>query len=124
MHAERRVERSDNIYEALKLQLAATARRAGMSALALTERQGLEVAVVGDAAAVEEIGALAPQLAPGARFWQGRLPDAAGGAARLVTVAPVSTGDGPLFLCAVGGSASEIGPELIRSGLGVCRILS
>jgi hypothetical protein len=122
MQTERRTSRSDNLFEALGLQLRATARRAGFTSLVLTEGQGLPVASVGEVAELEEVAALAPSLAPGARLWQGTLRSPAG--PRVVTVMPLSTGDGPVFLCAAGGHGTEVAEDLLHAGLGICRILA
>jgi hypothetical protein len=122
MQPERRTHRSDNILEALSLQLASTARRAGFTSLLLAEGQGLPVAGAGPCADLEEIAALAPGLAPGALPWQGTLRR--DGWPTLVTVLPVSTGDGPVFLCAAGGHGSGAAADLLHAGLGVSRILA
>lgn len=122
MLIERRTNRSDNIMEALGLQLAATARRGGFSALVLAESQGIPVASTGETAEIEEVVAVAPSLTPGARPWQGRLLLASG--CVRVLVMPVNTCDGPLFLCAAGGRSPEAIADLLRGGLGVSRILA
>ena len=120
---ERRTNRSDNIFCALELQLAATARRARFSSIVLTEEQGLTVASTGNAGEVEEIAAMSPQLAPGGRIWQGKIRNDDGGS-RLVTVAPIQSDTSKLFICAVGGNSSIITSALLRGGQGVKRILS
>lgn len=122
MQPERRTKRSDNLIEALGLQLAAVARRGGLTALVLAEGQGIPVASAGFCDDLEEVAALAPSLAPDARPWQGKLRN--DGRTVLVTVLPVSTCDGPLFLCAAGGHGPEVTADLLQGGLGVCRILA
>jgi len=122
MHTERRLRRSDDSLEALALQLEATADRAACTALVLTERDGLQLVEVGDDAAAEEIAALAPTLVRDGRLWHGAVPTAFG--ERLVTVAPVPSGQGTLYLCAVGGLMCVLGPELALGGRGVARILA
>lgn len=122
MLTERRTNRSENIMEALGLQLAATARRGGFSALALAESQGILVASTGATAEIEEVVAIAPSLTPGARPWRGSLRLASG--CVQVLVMPVNTGDGPLFLCAAGGRGPGAIEDLLRAGLGVGRILA
>jgi len=122
MHTERRLHRSDDSLEALALQLEATADRAACTALVLTERDGLPLAEVGDDGAADEIAALVPTLVRGGRLWHGVIPTSFG--ERLVTVSPVPSSCGTLFLCAVGGLLCVLGPELALGGLGVARILS
>ena len=120
---ERRQSRSDNLYKALELQLASTAQRARFSSVILTEAQGVTVASTGDAGELEEIAALSPQLAPGGKFWQGRIKSE-DGSSRLFTVAPIVTESGKLYLCAVGGTGSLITTSLLMGGRGVDRILA
>jgi hypothetical protein len=120
---ERRVSRSDNLYEALELQLAATARRARFTSIILTDEQGLTVASCGNAGEAEDIAVLSPQLAPGGSLWQGKIRSGEG-MNRLVTVAPFNSDAGRLFLCAVGGIGSCITSELLMGGRGVSRILA
>ncbi|MCK9462358.1 MAG: hypothetical protein M0R80_22260 [Proteobacteria bacterium] len=122
MLTERRLRRSDDTLEALALQLEATAERAACTALVLTQRDGLPLAEVGEDAAAEEIAAFAPTLVRNGRLWHGAIPTTAG--ERLVTVAPLPTGDGTLYLCAVGGLVCVLGPELALGGRGVARILA
>ena len=123
MYQERRHNRSDNIYEALELQLAAVARSAHFSAVVLTEHQGITVACAGKVSDVEELAAFAPQLAPGRRIWQGRVKDKTG-AATLVTVAPFETDMGRLYMCAAGGDEQRREAALLTGGKGVYRILA
>lgn len=122
MQTERRTSRSDNLFEALGLQLAATARRGGFASVLLAEGQGIPVVTAGECSGLEEVAALAPGLAPDARPWQGKLR--AGGGTVLVTVLPVNSSDGPLFLCAAGGHGPEVTTDLLQGGLGICRILA
>jgi hypothetical protein len=122
MQAERRLHRSDDSLEALALQLEATADRAACTALVLTEKDGLPLAEVGDDKAAEEIAAFAPTLTRDGRLWHGAIPTSVG--ERLVTVVPVPSGGGTLYLCAVGGLLCVLGPELALGGRGVARILA
>jgi hypothetical protein len=122
MQVERRVHRSDDTMEALTLQLAATAQRTACSAIILSEAAGIPVAEVGGDDAGEEIAALAPTLVRDGRRWHGAIRTAAGD--RLVTIAPLPSAEGVLFLCAVGGLLCVLGPELASGGRGLVRILS
>jgi hypothetical protein len=119
---ERRRNRSNEPTEALKLQLMASAMRAGFSSLALAEEHGLIVASAGEPSESEEVAALSPQFAGGCELWHGTVATESG--EKLLTIASVRSAAGPLFLTAVGGKRREIVPELVRSGQGVCRILS
>jgi predicted regulator of Ras-like GTPase activity (Roadblock/LC7/MglB family) len=122
MHTERRVHRSDDLLEALALQLAATAARAACSAIVLTQRDGLPLAEAGDDAAAEEIAAIAPTLVRDGRRWHGAIPTSLGD--RLVTISPLPSAQGTMLLCAVGGLLTVLGPELALGGRGVARILA
>jgi hypothetical protein len=122
MSEERRTLRSEEIHEALGLQLAACARRAALSSIILAEDQGLPVASTGDPSEAEEVAALAPLLLNGGASWHGSVQTEDG--IKPVTICPVSTEIGRLFLCAVGGSGKRVDMELMRGGLGVCRILN
>lgn len=120
---ERREKRSENIYEALELQLAATARRAKFSSLVLIENQGIPVAGAGEVAEVEEISAFGPSLAPGKRFWHGNVRQKNGQNMR-VTIAPFECEWGQLYLCAAGGLDVLVSAELLLGSQGVKRILA
>jgi len=122
MQTERRAHRSENPIEALTFQLAATAERTACTAIILTERSGLPCAEVGGDAVSEEIAALAPILVRDNRMWHGTVPTPDGD--RIVTIAPIPSQCGVLYLCAVGGQICVLGNELIASGRGVVRILS
>lgn len=123
MKQEKRRKRSYNVHEALELQLAATAERGHFSSVMLAEKQGIAVAGAGDMTADEEICALAPQLVPGNRVWQGRVA-IDNGPEKYVTITPVKTDVGSLYLCGVGGESAAVIAELIKGGQGVNRILA
>lgn len=119
---ERRGRRSQVTTEALALQLAASARRAGFSSLVLAEQDGLVVARSGRGDEPTELAALAPAIANGCELWHGTVT--LDGAERMVTIASVCSPAGRLYLSAAGGNRREIIPELRQSGEGVCRILA
>jgi hypothetical protein len=123
MENERRNRRSHHMHEALELQLQATAQRGRFSAVVLTEGQGIPVAAAGDVAMAEEFAVCAPQLVSGRRLWQGMLPSERGEETR-VTIAPIVTGFGNLYMCAVGGDAGKVIAEMLIGSRGVCRILA
>jgi hypothetical protein len=121
MLEERRQKRSYNTHKALGLQLASCAARANLSALILAEDQGLPVAATGNVEEAEEVAAMAPSLARDSGCWHGSVQTAEG--IKSVTVCPVPTELGRLFLCAVSRVGARVDTELIRGGHGVRRIL-
>lgn len=120
---ERRVKRSHNVHEALELQLAATAERAHFNTVILAEHQGIPVAGAGEVFEDEEIAALAPSLVPGKKVWQGKVA-IDNGPEKRVTIAPIETDVGNLYVCGVGGESSKVIAELLVSCKGVNRILA
>ena len=122
MQEERRRQRSQDLLEALGLQIAATVQRGQFNSLALSEECGLLVAGFGDAEQVQELAALAPFLAGESSYWQGRAETIAG--EHRLSVVQVDTPLGRLYLCGAGGAIGSIWAELRNSGLGVTRILS
>jgi len=123
MESERRQKRSVNVHQALELQLNATAERAGFDSVILTEDQGIPVAGAGNVNECEEYAALAPQLVPGNQLWQGKIA-IDNGPQKEVTVAPLHTEIGDLYVCAVGGDSEKVMAELLLSCRGVNRILA
>ena len=122
MQEDRRRRRSQDLSEALELQIAATVQRGHFNSLALSEECGFLVAGVGDSAQVQELAALAPHLAGESRYWQGRAETIAG--EDRLSVVLIETPLGRLYLCGAGGAVGSIWAELRNSGLGVTRILS
>jgi hypothetical protein len=122
MFVERRINRSSKVAEALRFQLAASANRAHMESLVLSNEEGLPMAIFGDPPDGEELAARSPDLVSGDTFWQGELSTDRG--QKSVTVMRVPTDYGPIYLCAVGGLGRGLRWELLHSGLGVRRILS
>lgn len=122
MQEDRRVKRSQDLSEALELQMAATVRKARFSSLALAEECGLLVAGCGDDEAIQELAALAPHLAGESRYWQGNAHITSG--QDRLSVVLVDTPLGKLYLCGAGGKMGSIWAELRLSCQGVARILS
>ncbi|MBN2717308.1 MAG: hypothetical protein JXX14_15750 [Deltaproteobacteria bacterium] len=123
MRMERRIRRSHNIHEALELQLAASVERAKFNSVILAEDQGFAVAGAGRVTEDEEIAALAPSIISGKKLWQGRIA-IDNGPEKFVTIAPMRTDVGELYLCGVGGESSKAVAELMLSSKGVNRILA
>ena len=122
MHEERRVRRSQDLSEALELQIAATVQKAHFNSLALAEECGFLVAGCGNSEEIQELAALAPHLAGESRFWQGQATTSSG--EHRLSVALVDSPLGKLYLCGVGGSIGSIWSELRQSCQGVTRIMS
>lgn len=123
MKMERRVKRSHNVHEALELQLAASVERGSFNSVILAEDQGFAVAGAGKVIEDEEIAALAPSLVPGKKVWQGKIA-IDNGPEKMVTITPLETEVGNLYLCGVGGEATKILTELVISSQGINRILA
>ncbi|MBN2343634.1 MAG: hypothetical protein JXX29_19325 [Deltaproteobacteria bacterium] len=123
MKEERRTKRSHNVHEALELQLEAIATRASFNSVILAEHQGIPVAGAGKVFEDEEIAALAPRLVPGKKLWQGKV-SIDNGPEKQVTIAPIKTDVGDLFICGVGGQSSKVLAELLVGSKGVNRILA
>ena len=123
MREERRVKRSYNLHEALELQLAASLERGNFNSIILAEDQGFAVAGAGKVIEDEEVAALAPSLVPGKTVWQGKIV-IDNGLEKMVTITPLQTDVGNLYLCGVGGESSKIIAELLLSSKGVNRILA
>jgi hypothetical protein len=121
MLVERRRGRSEKVWRALELQLAASVGRARFDALVLAEEAGLVVAAAGTTANTDEIAALAPALIDGCELWHGTV-ETSGGSERM-TIARIRAATGQLFLAALGGRNATIIEELRRSSDGVRRIL-
>ena len=122
MQEDRRVRRSQDLSEALELQITATVQKAHFNSLALAEECGFLVAGCGNREEIQELAALAPHLAGESRFWQGRATTASG--EYRLSVALVDTPLGKLYLCGAGGSIGSIWTELRQSCQGVTRIMS
>lgn len=123
MNNERRRRRSYNVHEALEFQLEATQERGSFSSVILAENQGVPVAGAGNILEDEDIAALAPRLVPGKQVWQGKI-SIDNGPEKKVTIAPIDTEVGHLYICGVGGESSTVIAELLMSGKGVNRILA
>lgn len=118
----RRVRRSKNAKEALELQLAAAADRAGFSTMVFADEVGLVIAAHGSPAIGEQLAAISPVLAPDMHVWHGTVQTTKG-VVRL-TVAPFRLGESVLYVSATEGRPSAISRELFMSGRGATRILS
>ena len=118
----RRAERSDNMYDALTLQLKATAKRAGFSSIVLADETGLVVASAGNKSVSEYLAAMSPGLAAGSKTWNGKLLTNKGKVP--LSIAPIRFGDTFLYLSATEGMKRAISRELFLGGRGVVRILN
>ena len=122
MFEERRINRSNEIHQALRFLLSASASRAHFHSLVLSNEDGLLIADTGNQESNEELAALSPQLTSESTFWQGVVDTQTG--SKFVTVTCIPTDCGPVYLSAVGGFDPGIKWELFNSGRSVKRILS
>jgi hypothetical protein len=116
---ERRRRRSNEHCTALRYQLESTRKRGRMTALALTDSQGVLVAWAGENGLCEELGAVAPLLARGAP--QQITPDES--QLQDVAVRAIDCFGEPLFLASVGGGVAREA-LLSHSARGIQRILT
>lgn len=123
MRTERRMKRSHNVHEALELQLAATVKRGHFNSVILAENQGIAVAAAGKVTDDEEIAALAPGLVLGKKLWQGKI-SLDNGPEKQVTIAPIQTDVGNLYICGIGGNSPLSVNELLAGTQGINRILA
>lgn len=115
---ERRGRRSEEHSTALRYQLESTRERGHLSALALTDRDGLLLAWAGESHVCEELGAAAPLIARGAPV---AIESCAGGD-EIVVRALECFGE-PLFLASIGGGVAR-DALLAHSARGIQRILT
>lgn len=123
MNLDRRLNRSEIVFEALNLQLQASLKRANFRSIILTEEKGFTVAGVGNVNDDEIVSGIAPRLTAGSPRWQGviALDD---NPQQKVTIATVNTEMGLLYLCGVGGDSLISAAELQYSCQGISRILA
>jgi hypothetical protein len=116
---ERRGRRSEEHCTALRYQLESTLQRGHLSALALTDQDGLLLAWAGESSVCEELGAVAPLIARGAPVrLETRLSDGSD-----VLVRAIDCFGEPLFLASVGGGVAREA-LLAHSARGIQRILT
>lgn len=121
LRLDRRYNRSDNLQQALDLQLAATAKRADFNSIVLADELGLLVACAGDAGFCERLAAISPKLTKPGHVWHGSIKTKKSSV--RVNVAPISWGDDTLYVAATKGEKARIPLEMFKAGRGVIRIL-
>jgi hypothetical protein len=117
---ERRTQRSQNVTEALRLQLRRSADLAGIRTLAVADRDGLVLASSRPDDVCDEVAAVARFLGRSGTY-EGPLPSPVG--SFQASVHRFGRGATSLYLCAVGGRAAVRGVEIHRAIRGVERIL-
>jgi hypothetical protein len=122
MEMERRTRRSDNITQALRLQLAACRDAGRLAAMVLADRDGLPLAVVGDLPTCEEVAGRMALVGQRVSSYRGTVRTDDG--AWPVHMRRVIVDGAGLLLCAIGGSRSERQRQIVRSSAGVERILA
>ena len=120
--SDRRINRSDDIQVALSFQLAAAARSAKFSSIALADDLGTVIAAAGNKDVCEHMAAFSPILAGEAPHpWQGSINTESGEV--RAAIAELVVGSSRLYLSAAGGRRASAEKVLSSSGLGVSRIL-
>ncbi len=123
LSSNRRKYRSENVHEAIRHQLIASARRAQLCAMVLADHEGFVFSATKTGYLCEQIAALAPILAERDQGWQGSV-DTVHGTMRL-TVTPIQVNGRQLYLTACDGEAGPLlAKELNTSGIGIGRILA
>jgi hypothetical protein len=115
---ERRGRRSQEHCTALRYQLESTRERGHLSALALTDRDGLLLAWAGENDVCEELGAVAPLIARGAPVQLEAV-----GQTQDVVVRSIDCFGEPIFLASLGGGVAREA-LLAHSARGIQRILT
>lgn len=122
MQTERRFRRSEQPALALTYQLQASAERAGVNAMLLSDGDGLLVAgSPWGATEAEEMAAILPLLARGGHFAGILLGERSVG--RAVHVRSFTAEETDLFICAVGKTGDGVELEVQTAIEGVRRIL-
>jgi hypothetical protein len=119
---ERRRNRSDNAYTALRYQLDACRRRAGLEGMVLTDETGLALALAGEVGSCDEVAARLSLVGRKVPAFAGVLFSDEG--SWEVTMRRFSIGESELYMCAIGGSANPRAVEVERSIGGATRILA
>lgn len=121
-HMERRSKRSDNTSQALRYQLEACRREAGLEGMVLADEEGLALAASGDADHCDEIAARLALVGARVADFAGVLLSAEG--AWQVSMRRFAIDGSELYMCAIGGDAEPRAAQIDRSIGGCSRILS
>jgi hypothetical protein len=119
---ERRRRRTNDVMEALHLQLDACREDAELEAMVVADDLGMLLASSGMPSMCYEVAARLPILARKAGDFSGVLLGASGGVP--VGVKRIKLGDSELIACALGGQQDRHGEQLRRAEQGVKRILA
>lgn len=118
---DRRRNRSDNTYTALRNQLEACRRTAGLEAMVLTDESGLALAGSGDADTCDEAAARLALVGRKIPAFVGVLLSDRG--SMSVSMQRFSVGESELYMCAIGGQPDPRAAQIERSINGASRIL-
>lgn len=118
---ERRTKRSDDVQKALELKFAATAQRAKLSAIALSDAFGCLIASAGNSELNRQIAVLSPRLASNNRSWKGKVRTAHG--SKQLAVSVIHSNWGSFYLSATDGNGEAVVDALANSEHEVHRIL-
>jgi hypothetical protein len=120
--SDRRHRRTDDVLEALHLQMDACREDGEMMAMVVADEHGMCLASSGAAQTCSEIAARLPILSRKAGDWEGVLLGARGG--MPVAMKRFQFEGNELYACAIGGNPDRHASELSRAEVGVARILS
>ena len=120
---ERRVRRSDVTDKAMAYQLEACVERAGLTAMVVSDDQGLLVAASPwERQRSETVAAMLPLVARGHDAASGLLDEGAN--KEQVLVSSFDADGVELYICAVGGFDEQAHREVARAKVGISRILA
>jgi hypothetical protein len=119
---DRRNRRSDNITQALRYLLDACRDSAGLTAMALADRDGLLLATAGEHVACEEVAARIACIPVAVGSFRGTVIGPPG--AWQVHMRRLRISELALYVCAIGGTSEDRTRAVARAATGIERILA
>jgi hypothetical protein len=120
--SDRRRRRTEDVMEALHMQLDACRADAELTAMIVADEHGMCLAASGEVMTCSEIAARLPMLGRKAGDFDGVLLGAKGGVP--VAMKRIRIDGAELFACALGGVKERHAMQLVRAEQGVRRILA
>ena len=118
---DRRRNRSENTYTALRNQLEACCKTAGLKGMVLTDESGLALAASGDVESCDEAAARLALIGRKVPAFVGVLLSDTG--TLSVSMQRFNVGESELYMCAIGGHPDPRAAQIERSINGATRIL-